>query len=84
MADERQGDFLITLASDDDRPRQGTFLDVLFSLAVWLTCLVSGWATYIGFSVDLPKLVAATGVPVMAGSPARATPVVKEWTRWRP
>jgi flagellin-like protein len=23
-----------------------------------LTCLVSGWATYIGFSVDLPKLVA--------------------------
>jgi hypothetical protein len=58
MADERQGDFLITLASDDDRPRQGTFLDVLFSLAVWLTCLVSGWATYIGFSVDLPKLVA--------------------------
>jgi len=34
MADERQGDFLITLASDDDRPRQGTFLDVLFSLAV--------------------------------------------------
>jgi len=58
MADERQGDFLITLASDDDRPRQGTFLDVLFSLAVWLTCMVSGWATYIGFSVDLPKLVA--------------------------
>jgi hypothetical protein len=58
MAEERQGDFLITLASDDDRPRQGTFLDVLFSLAVWLTCLVSGWATYIGFSVDLPKLVA--------------------------
>ena len=58
MADERQGDFLITLASADDRPRQGTFLDVLFSLAVWLTCGVSGWATYIGFSVDLPKLVA--------------------------
>jgi hypothetical protein len=58
MADERQGDFLIALAPDDDRPRHGTFLDVLFSLAVWLTCMVSGWATYIGFSVDLPKLVA--------------------------
>jgi hypothetical protein len=58
MADERQGDFLITLASDEDRPRQGTFIDVLFSVAVWLTCLVSGWATYVGFSVDLPKLIA--------------------------
>ena len=58
MADERQGDFLITLASEDDRPRQGTSLDVLFSLAVWLTCIVSGWATYVGFSVDLPKPVA--------------------------
>jgi hypothetical protein len=58
MADERQGDFLITLASDEDRPRQGTFMDVLFSVAVWLTCLVSGWATYVGFSVDLPKLIA--------------------------
>jgi hypothetical protein len=58
MAHERQGDFLITLASEDDKPRQGTFLDVLFTLAVWLTCLVSGWATYVGFSVDLPKPVA--------------------------
>ena len=38
MADERQGDFLITLASEDDKPRQGTFMDVLFALAVWLTC----------------------------------------------
>jgi hypothetical protein len=58
MADERQGDFLITLASEDDKPRQGTFMDVLFAVAVWLTCLVSGWATYVGFSVDLPKPVA--------------------------
>ena len=58
MATERLGDLLITLASEDDTARPGTFLDVLFSLAVWLTCLVSGWATYIGFSVDLPKLVA--------------------------
>jgi hypothetical protein len=58
MADERQGDFLITLASEDDKPRQGTFMDVLFAVAVWLTCIVSGWATYVGFSVDLPKLIA--------------------------
>ena len=58
MADERQGDFLITLASEDDRARPGTTLDVLFSLAVWLTCIVSLCATYIGFSVDLPKPVA--------------------------
>jgi hypothetical protein len=58
MADERQGDFLITLASEDDKQRQGTTLDVLFSIAVWLTCIVSGWATYVGFSVDLPKPVA--------------------------
>ena len=58
MAEERQGDFLITLASEDDRSRPGTTLDVLFSIAVWLTCGVSGWATYVGFSVDLPKPVA--------------------------
>ena len=41
MADERQGDFLITLASEDDKQRQGTTLDVLFSIA--------GHALFIGF-----------------------------------
>jgi hypothetical protein len=59
MADERQGDFLITLAPGDERPKQGTLFDVLFSIAVWLTCGFSTWATFIGFSVDFPRPIAA-------------------------
>ena len=59
MAEESRSDFLITLARDDERPKQGTLFDVLFSIAVWLTCTFSTWATYIGFSVDFPKPIAA-------------------------
>ena len=44
---------------DDERQKQGTLFDVLFSIAVWLTCTFSTWATYIGFSVDFPKPIAA-------------------------
>ena len=59
MAQESHRDFLITLARNDDKPRQGTLFDFLFGIAVWLTCTFSTWATYIGFSVDFPKPIAA-------------------------
>jgi hypothetical protein len=59
MAEETRRDFLITLARSDEQPRQGTLFDFLFGIAVWLTCTFSTWATYVGFSVDFPKPIAA-------------------------
>lgn len=59
MAEERHGDFLIALAPSEERLKQGTYFDVVFTLAAWLTGLFSGWTTYLGFSVDLPKVLAA-------------------------
>lgn len=59
MAQERDGDFLITLAPSEARPKQGTYFDVVFTIVVFLTCLFSTWTTYLGFSYDIPKLLAA-------------------------
>jgi hypothetical protein len=59
MAQERHGDFLIALAPSEERPRQGTYFDVVFTIVVWLTGLFSGYTTYLGFSVDIPKVLAA-------------------------
>ena len=59
MAQERDGDFLITLAPSETRPKQGTYFDVVFTIVVFLTCLFSTWTTYLGFSFDIPKVLAA-------------------------
>jgi uncharacterized integral membrane protein len=59
MAVERPGDYLMPVAPDDDRPRVGTYFDVMFTVVVFLTCAFSTWTTYLGFSYDIPKMLAA-------------------------